>query len=641
MTEQFEKEKFQQSNYDDWRKVAEATLKGIPFEKKLITKTIENIELKPIYFDSDLPSDDFIMSLPAKFPYLRGYRNEAFWKINQIIDCTNPSEYNIRLKSAIENGQNAISLVFADTNHTSDFHGTKILSHLDLEIALDGIDVIKYPLFIEAGEYSIDAVSIIKDYSQSLNLPGRDLNLFLGFAPISIVAKHGATRDNFNKFESSILELVTLLEHYFPNGKALLVDSLPFHNAGADIVQELAISIAIGTQYMRELTKAGKSPEKSANQIYFKLGIASNFFFEMAKIRALRVLWAKVLSEFGLAKENCTTYILAQGSKVNHSFLDKNVNILRSTIESLAAIIGGADAITTRDFEELSSIKSALSERLARNTQLILQNESKLGNVIDPVGGSWYIENLTAELINKSWNLFREIEGNFGIINSLKSGIISNMINEKKQIRLENLNNRKEILLGVNTFVNMSESIELNDLIPSATKFRNDINYIIEPLEEFRAALPFENLQLNVINHSLSGNSLPKVLLANFGTASEYIARNDFASDFLHVGGFQTESSEPYIINEEGISSFLSDVANGNYSIIVFCSSDENYKRFVSELTKKLKLQSPELYIILAGYPKDEIQIYNDSGLDEFIHLKSNLVRVLSDLQKHFGIVIQ
>jgi methylmalonyl-CoA mutase len=370
---------------------------------------------------------------------------------------------------------------------------------------------------------------------------------------------------------------------------------------------------------------------------------------EIAKFRAARLLWAKIVEELGGNNDSQKIHIRAINSLKNKSILDNQSNILRGTAEAMSAIFGGCEAITIQPFDIQTKKYQELSRRIARNTQLVLQYECNLTEVIDPAGGSYYIEALTNEILAKSFELLKVIDDKEGIINCIKSGFIQDCIAGITNQRILNFSTRKETIVGANKYPNLTEEISSSSIpqyntnaMDHATKlkalpiiFKNSNSLDSIPvLPDYNISGEIVKLRLSSEKFKLESGHLPKVIALTFGSTKQYKGRYDFSKEFLSVGGIDLDFSRPF----SGISDAAESFILSPNQLFVICSDDESYLNIVPELVKLIKSVKPDSIAILAGYPKEYIELFESAGIDIFIHLKSNIISTLQEIHFKLGL---
>ena len=429
---------FDPTSYEQWYETTVKSLRGKDFDT-LLTETIEGITLNPLYRKEDAAAITHQHSLPGEAPFVRGVHPENKpWWVAGYLPYRDPKQFNQTLKHDMARGQTA---VFLDTTLT------QIDSTDDLATALDGIDTQQTPVFIKT------------DVSGLTHL--KSLNIAQGYINCDVLAILAETGKLSVTIDQAYDELATLLRRVSENSAldVLMVDTLPYHHAGANAVQELAFTLATGVETIRAMQEHGFDINTIAGNMCFNFAIGTQFFMEIAKLRAARLLWQQVVAAFGGDEDTQKMTIHAQTSGYDKTLSDAHNNIIRTTIEAFAAGVGGVQSLVVSSFDSLYQQPDDFSRRVARNQQLILQDEVHLSQVIDPVGGSWYAEVLTNELAKLAWTLFQQIEAQGGMFAALQAGFPQQLCSETAEKRLENLQNGQNVLVGTTKFVNEDETL--------------------------------------------------------------------------------------------------------------------------------------------------------------------------------------
>ena len=663
----FEFEEFGKPDYEAWKDAAIKTLKGAPFEKKLISKTYEGIDLQPIYNKEDIDEPESKNTFPGFYPFIRGKdaANEKFppWEINVFRPYRDPALINAGRPGNIYEGVDSVSFRIDDDH-------TVVNSIADFQKSFHGFEEKDISFHLETSEHFMAAAASL----QSL-FPAKKLKGSIGADMISELIFSGTVNFDIDKYFKSLAEFINWTEENDHDLKTVVISSIPWFEAGAHAAQELALMLASGVYHIEKISETGIKPEVTAKRMKFNMAAGGNFFMEIAKFRAARMLWARIMREFTDDKEAEKMIIHAFTPQRNKSKLDPHTNMLRTTSETLAAVLGQCEVITTSPFDDIINKPTEFTGRIAKNIQLILREESHLNKPMDPAGGSYYIEALTIDLAKKSWDLFRKIDETGGILEALKEGIPQSEIENTLDERVKNLRTRKDVIVGANQYPNMDEKdidqadtesdfqplnpVPKDNLAQLLEELKNSDNALIDNVQKclesgasftqifnslypeietgikiktvkkFRFAEMFEELRNKSKILSEKGKS-PKVYLANFGKVNQYKARADFSGDFFHVGGFETEVSPAFVTAAEGAKAFL----NTGVNIVVICSGDDLYPEFVPDFAKMVKKEKPDAKIILAGYPKEHIEEFKTAGVDEFIHVKADIYAILSKILK-------
>lgn len=463
---------FPPPTYDEWKKKVEKDLKGLPFEK-LITRTIEGIDLQPIYTRETLKNNVHLDQFPGEGSTravdVAGYFDSA-WLINQRIELADAEKFNYALKDALGHGQNSIYIALdkasklgldADYAETEDVGngGLSISGLSSFSRALDGIDITKFPLFISTGFSSVPFLAILSAYCKKNNIDISKLSGSVEADPIGYWASQGEIPVPVKSAISGLQSSMIWKQKNAPSLKTINVSTLHYLNSGANATQELAFAISTAAEYIRELVDLGSSIDDIAQNIKVTFGIGSSFFTEIAKFRAAKLLWKNLIAAFGGNKEAQKINIFAVSSQLNKTVFDPHVNILRTTTEAFSAIAGGVNSIQIAPFDSLISVSDNFSRRIARNVQIILKEEARFGNTIDSAGGSYYVENLTEQLSKNAWKLFQKIEQKGGMIEALKSNFIHEEIDNTFKLREKDIAKRKSVIVGTNKYANPTEEM--------------------------------------------------------------------------------------------------------------------------------------------------------------------------------------
>jgi len=405
-----------------------------------------------------------------------------------------------------------------------------------------------------------------------------------------------------------------------------------FHNAGSTIVEELAFSLASGAEYLTHLTEKGLSISDVAPKIRFRFATGSNYFLEIAKYRAARLLWAHIVKAYGPSKEDVAKMTVhAVTSRWNKAMYDPYVNMLRSTTEAMSSIIAGIDSLTVGPFNEVYEKPDDFSERIARNQQLLLKEESYLDQVADPSAGSYYIESLTESIADGAWKLFLEVDAMGGFLEAVSKGFIQDRIAATAKKRNDDIAARKDTILGVNQYPNFKEfkdnEVNGNVLKPADLGGGNALVPVLKP---YRGAQPIESLRYKTDCYALT-NKRPAAFMLTYGNLAMRIARSQFSRNFFACAGFETIDNLGFKSAEEGVNAYLESGAE----ILVICSADEEYPVLAPAVKE---LIGEKGIVVVAGYPKDIVDELKAKGIEHFIHVRSNLLEELRKYQVLLGL---
>lgn len=671
---------FPETTYEQWREQVEKDLKGVPFEKKLISKTYEGIDLQPIYNKEDVKDLPFIDSKPGSPDFARGTSTSGYlkklWNIQQYIPFSNPEDFNSALKSDLSRGQNCI---YIKPDIENNFEGVKFDNIDDLNKIFNDIDINAFPVFIDCGVCGFTKAALLAAYMKTKNQSG--LKGALNIDPIGYAVSSGTM---FMNSETAIEYLAKVTKWAIENSPELRtigVNTTHYNNAGANAVQELAFAMATGVEYMNQLTDKDLKPEEIASGIRFSFGVGSFYFMEVSKFRAARILWSRICKAYGVEGEPAKMLINAETSYYNQTKLDPYVNLLRVTTEAFSALIGGVDSLRTSPFDEAIRQSDEFSRRIARNTQIILNEETHISSLIDPAGGSYFVEHLTSELAQASYKLFQEIQSQGGMLESLKKGFPQSEVEKISSAREKDLSKRKSILVGTNAYANIKEekletnqtdkeslqknrdevisqiranrkedkvkdkifkllkdkSIETAIEAMSEGAFREELElaldsgkegiFVIKPLKIKRGAEIFEELRERTLEHKTKTKDEASIFLAAMGPVKQHKARADFSRGFLETAGFNVIYAKGF----ESPAEAISEAEKHKAKAIVICSTDETYPELVPEISNSAK--GKNLYVILAGYPKEQVETYKSLGVNEFLYLGADVYLVNKKIQ--------
>lgn len=694
---------------EEWKAAAEASLKGVPFEKALVTHTYEGIDLQPIYCKEDVKDLPHLEEKPGFGHYVRGTKAEGYleqsWEICQAIPYSLPEAFNKALKHDLEKGQTAIQLtpdraarlgLDANTAAKDDVgaEGVSISNLQDISTALEDIDLERFPIHIDAGFSGLEILAALAAFLKKENIPLDKVKGSIDADPLGFLATRGNLPVSLEKAYDHMAEVTRWAGKHMPQMKTIGISGLSYHNTGANAVQELAFALATAVETIDRLMERDVTIEKIAGSMRFTLGIGPFYFMEVAKLRAARMLWAKVVEACGGSEESRKMTIHGVTSFYNQTRYDPYVNMLRTTTEAFSAVVGGVDSLQTNPFDEPFGPPDEFSRRAARNTQIVLNEEGHLNQLIDPAGGSYYVEKLTHEVAKKAWALFQEIEKRGGMHSALQEGYPQAEIEAVNEQRKKDLKKRKYIMVGTNSYADVKEKKpgakvpdyeaiykervqylkEYRAGIPGETK--QEISSLLSGLSDtgagnlmdtgikaltagatigefsaaardeasssmkkslpiYRAAGIFEELRDAVNTFETETNAKPKLFLATMGPLSRHKARADFSKRFFEVGGFDVIYPPGFDTPGAAVAAAVESGA----SVVVICSHDDTYPELVPAITKRLKENKPDIPVVLAGYPKDQVETYKQAGVDEFIYLGADAHGILSNVLRKIGVL--
>ncbi|HSE83109.1 MAG TPA: methylmalonyl-CoA mutase family protein [Thermodesulfobacteriota bacterium] len=663
-------EEFPPVSTEEWKATIEKDIKGASFEK-LVWKPYESFTVKPFYRVEDLESLDFLINeLPGELPYMRGARTNNDWQI-----CEDVHETDIRRANRIARdgiGRGGTSLSFVCEVEDDRINGIPVQGQHDMALLLEGIPLEEVLVHFRCGRGASAILSMFINEARERGVRLDTLRGSVDADPINYLELNGSFYTNQRDSFGEVRSIIHYLNQHMPDFRGLKVHGHAFHDSGASIVQELAFTLASGVEYLDQLTSMDLTSDQIAQHMLFSFSIGSNYFLEIAKLRAARLLWAQIVEQFNPKEEKSMAMAIdARTSSWNKTVYDPYVNMIRGTVEAMAAAIGGCDGLTVVPFDATYKSSGEFSRRIARNTQIILKSESYLDKVIDPAAGSYYIENLTDMIARETWSLFQSVEEEGGIVEALKSGFVQGEIEKTRQKKDMNIAARKDIFLGTNQYPNLEEEISSQieegrtssplkrsggirvkdnsiesflDLFSKKGALVGDIisgestpEFEIKPLKPYRGAQAFEELRLATEKYRERTGKTPKVFLLAIGDLSMRKARASFSYNFFGSAGFEIIESLGFDRVEEGVKAALDSGAQ----IVVICSSDKEYAELAPIISKKLKQENPDVFLIIAGYPKGIIDEMRKAGVDDFIYRETNTVETVKKYQKLLGISTQ
>ena len=589
---------------EEWRAKAEVDLKGADFQKKMVWRTNEGFDAQPLYRSVDIADLKQTKSLPGEFPYVRGTRYNNDWKVRQNIMVDDVMAANAKALEVLSKGINSIG-----------FHLPN--GDVDLKELFKGISLPACEINIMccpkcAIKYAKELVQLCKENGCEDTFVGS-----IAFNPFKRTFKHGEPiPGDIVAMATELMIAVKPVAHL----RVFTVDSLALNNAGAYIYQELGYALAWGAEWMAMLTDAGFSADEVANRIKFNMGISTVYFMEIAKFRAARELWALIVKQFNPANDySCMMNVNAETSRFNMTIYDSYVNLLRTQTEAMSAVLAGVDSLVVTPFDAPYKKSDDFSERIARNQQILLKEESHLDKVVDPAGGSYYVEMLTKNLAEAAWKLFLEVEDKGGFKAALENGDIINAVNATANARFDKVAKRREQLLGTNQFPNFTEKAankaDAREACCCHCGCRQEEKEGAVGLNTKRLAEQFEEIRL-ATEHAAN---TPKVFMLTIGNLAMRLARAQFSDNFFACAGYELIDNNGFKTIKEGVDAAMEKQAD----VVVLCSSDDEYAALIPEAVKELDGRAE---LVLAGPETDEFKAL---GITNFINVRTNVLATL------------
>ena len=602
-----------------WMEKITADLKGADFEKKLVWKTNEGFKVKPFYRQEDLEGLKTTEGFPGQFPYLRGTKkDDNTWYVRQDIKVECAKEANAKALDLLNKGVDSLGFNINKKDLCPEY----------IETLLEGICAECVELnFSTCQGATVTLANLLVEYFTKKGYDLAALKGSINYDPMGKMLAKGKDMSNYIATAKVLVEIMAALPKY----RCITVNALELNNAGSYIAQELGYALAWGNEYLNALIEAGVSADDAAKKIKFNFGISSNYFLEIAKFRAARMLWANIVKEYNPACDcACKMLAHAETSTFNLTLFDAHVNMLRTQTEAMSAALAGVNSITVSPFDKAYQTPDDFSERIARNQQLLLKEECHFDKVVDPAAGSYFIENLTVSIAQQAWNLFLQVEEEGGMMEAVKAGKVQEAVNASNKARHEAVSKRREILLGTNQYPNFTEMA--NGKAPMGCQcccggeHKHECEKPIATLNKNRAADEFEALRLQTEN---SGRR-PKAFMLTIGNLAMRQARAQFSCNFLACAGYEVIDNLGFATVEEGVEAAM----KANADIVVLCSSDDEYAELAIPAFQALNGRA---MFIVAGAPAC-MEDLKAAGIENFIHVRCNVLETLKEYNAKLGI---
>ena len=606
---------FQAPSKQEWLDKIQVDLKGADFEKKLVWRTNEGFNMQPFYRREDIEGLQTPNALPGEFPFVRGNKKDNnVWYVRQDIVVENAKEANAKALDILNKGVDSLGFKIKREDVSAEF----------VETLLSGIECECVELnFSTCNCKSVELAELLAAYFDKKGYDKEKLVGSIDFDPIDRIVMKGK---NTEAVIAKAPAIINALKDY-PKYRVVAVNSAHLNDAGAYIVQELGYALAWGNEYLTQLTEAGVDATEAAKRIKFNMGISENYFMEIAKFRAARMLWAEIVKQYEPKCDcACMMMVNATTSSYNMTVFDSYVNLLRTQTETMSAALAGVYSIVVRPFDEAYETPTDFSERIARNQQLLLKEESHFDKVVDPSAGSYFIEELTNSLADAAWKIFLKVEEEGGFLAAAKAGSVQDDINATNQKRHGDAAKRKEFLLGTNQFPNFTELSEGKRAKKCCCSCSNAEETPLKKISATRLAADFEDLRIAVEE---SGKT-PKAFMLTIGNLAMRQARAQFSCNFLACAGYKVIDNLGFKTVEEGVDAALAAGAD----IVVLCSSDDEYAEYAVPAFKYLDGRA---MFIVAGAPAcmDDLKA---AGIENFIHVRCNVLETLKEYNQKLGI---
>ncbi|MBQ0080532.1 MAG: acyl-CoA mutase large subunit family protein [Alistipes sp.] len=605
---------FPQVSTEDWEAAIAVDLKGADYERKLVWRTNEGFNVRPYYRAENLAGIKGLGTQAGEFPYIRGVKADNNWLTLQTIEVSCPVEANLEAKKLLSSGVDSIGFCITNEEFSAE----------NVEALLLGIDLAKTEV-VFSGKHVACVAEKVLALLEKTGVSKDDAKLCFELDPIvSHLSKNGQWCDKCGgeKCFEKIASLVRLADGY-KHVRFVNVAGNLFADSGSTIVEELAFSLSAAHEYLVRLMNAGLTIDQAAKSIRFTFAVTSTYFMEIAKFRAARMLWANIVSAYE-PKCPCAQKMFAHArtSAWNQTVYDPYVNMLRGTTEAMSAAIAGVHSLEVLPFDHAYEAPTEFSNRIARNESLLLKHEAHFDQVVDPAGGSYYIENLTASIANEAWKLFLDLEDKGGYVEAFLSGVVVEKVKASAAAKDKAVATRRQSILGANQFPNFTETADAAIKACAVERESQEGN----KLTPYRGAMAFEKMRLNVDR----GEKTPKAFMLTCGSLAMARARAQFSCNFFACAGIRVVDNTFFKSVEDGVKAALDSKAE----IIVICSSDDDYATLAPQINEMI---AGKAIVVVAGAPAcmEELQ---QKGIKNFISIKSNVLETLQSYLTQMGI---
>ncbi len=671
---------FPEHTYEQWHAAAVALLKGAPFEKLLVSTTYEDITIQPIYRREDIAALEQRKDYPGAASLVRGSHAEGFlkagWEISQELKASNTAELNSMIHEGLNGGQSELNIAVGCGQEECCKGGVAIHTVDDVKTALAGVAIDAVSTFWQTGASSVPVAALVIAAAEQLGVPASQLRGGFENDPLGELVVKGALHQSLKTRFDHMAALAAYAMKSAPQLRTISVRGDIYHNAGATATQELAYVVATLVCYLEEMKARGLSPESVLPHVRIRLAVGSDYFMEISKIRAARWLWSKVAAAYGV--ENAPVHIHACTSKWNKTTYDAHTNMLRVTAEAFAAVVGGVDSMHIGPFDEISGRTDEFSRRIARNIHIILREECGLDQVIDPAGGSTYIEWLTDRLAAKSWEIFQDIEKQGGMLACLENGSVQQSVDAVCKAKFQNIRRRKDKIVGANMYPDLkgkklavlSPEWKAANTPPSAPEPASvtasaDASMIeqaiaagkngsgkvsiaiatgltngagaptVTALPAHRAAEEYEALRDASAAFAAKTGAAPAILQLNIGPSGRYRLRADWTASFFEAAGFVIDGAHDFPDAAAAVAALTASKAG----IAVITSDDATYLETVAPLAAAVKAARADVMLLVAGAPGDNEAAWCAAGVDDFVNVRSNNYELNEQLLKKAGVI--
>lgn len=669
-------EEFPPISLREWENQIREDLRGKDYRKHLAWEPIDEFRIFPFYRREDIESLDHLKQEPDTYPYVRGDETTGnTWFVRESIVARTPESANQKARQSISSGVEGLSFTMiphpSDGMLGSDLEGVSIQDQQDFSDMLRSIDLERLLLYFNTDMATPAYLAMLSNECETRQVDQKQVRAAFRYDPFTFAVTHGYWSSPPEQFSRIAANMIHFCKPSLSRVRPLAVNMHPYHVSGASTVEEVGIAMAIGQEYLARLTERDCTPAEIARHLYFSLPVGTSYFLEIAKFRAVRLLWSRILDAYLPADQDPGAAVIhATTGTWSHSIYDSHNNMVRNTSQAMSAVIGGCNSLLVTPHDASYRQPGTFSRRMARNTQHIMREEAHLNKVADPAGGSYYIEKMTDELARHAWNFFQEIEKQGGIVQTVEEGFLASAINRTRQKRDLAVARGETSFVGIthypepdatmrdqmksrftsSSLLQSDQSWSLNENAPLfslAEAFREEaylgdvLQDLIQPTRQYLQTIQpvpgprsFESIRLQTEKHAGETGSRPTVLFIPMGKPAVRSQRMNFAANLLGCAGY--ELIKP--LGFESIEEAQRKIENVTPEIVVLCAPDEHYETMTPEIASWVSNQPETPILALAGYPEELVETLQNHGIQYFIHQRSNRLELLQTFQRTLGI---
>ncbi|MEO0785385.1 MAG: methylmalonyl-CoA mutase family protein [Pseudomonadota bacterium] len=639
---------FEAASEADWRAAVEKALRGKDIGT-LERRGVEGLLVRPLYRETDVASAKDPLGHPGSAPFIRGPETQRDrylpWDIRQVFTHPDAATTNSEILRDLERGVSSIELKL---DCTGEF-GVSLCTEADFATALEGVHADIAPVSLDhGGGTGTSAAAVLALWAEG-QPNAKEFKLHFNIDPLGSLARLGLVGGGLDTAFKRLAGLNDALSLRFPLSRTIRIDARMIREAGGTMAQELGGAIASAIDTLRRLDAVGVPADRVVPRMSFAFATSANYGLEIAKLRAARLLWARCLDALNIEPQPMV--IQACSAQYMLTKYDPWVNMLRATAACFAGGIGGADIVSVLPFNAPLGVPDELGRRVARNTQIIAQEESHLGKVADPAGGAWFTEKLTLDIAEKAWTVFQEIEAEGGYGASLMADAFQSRVAECRKQTLAEVSKRKVPITGVSEFPLLEDvtapigdvqfdgardgisEAGLKAMLPGYAPEGGEDSQG-EPFWPVRLAEPFERLREHADAKLAASGKRPSIFLATLGPLAEHTTRADYARNFFASGGIEAMSAP---MPPETSAELVAAWKASGCSLAVLCGSDGRYAEEAEAAAKALKDAGVQR-LYLAGKPRDHEDAWRTAGIDSYIFVGVDVIASLELTHAELGI---